>query len=285
VDTLSYCSTDIIVALGTSGSNIDTINLYKNNITMGTNWYDTPNANHIDGIHLWTSGYGLITNLKIYQNFVSGDPSTHSTSHIFLEGSSAVQSIIQPLIYNNIIIGNNNHPTGGYIGVGAVNHPKIYNNTIFGLGSSSSGGVGILSDVKDTIEIANNIIDSCFMGIYNDAQNSQKYISDYNSFYNVGYIGGSSSFYTTLSTWTAYASADTHSIVSNPNLKSNYMENLSSPTIDAGKSLASYFTTDYSGATRTGAWDIGAYEFYVGSAKAKDFFFFFQKAFSSFFRR
>ena len=57
---------------------------------------------------------------------------------------------------------------------------------------------------------------------------------------------------------------EANSITSTPGLDGSYKPGVSSAVKDAGTSLATYFTTDKDGATRSGTWDIGAYEYAAG---------------------
>lgn len=45
-----------------------------------------------------------------------------------------------------------------------------------------------------------------------------------------------------------------------------YKLSASSPAINAGSNMSTYYTTDYSGNSRTGTWDIGAYEYSSGGS-------------------
>lgn len=259
-NSISASSTDIIASLGAPNSSIDSINIYDNDITMGTNWFDTPNNNHIDGMHIWTSENGDITNLNIFNNFIHGDPTTHCTGFIYLENR-----IVSSRIYNNLFVGNNNHPAEGYINfnLSGTANAYVFNNTIVGLGSSSAGGNAIAFDPSrpgTTGHVKNNLIINCYVGIY-DAFASVTWDNDYNLFYNCGNIGRLAGFKSSLSSWQSGAGTDANSIVANPLLTATYTIPLNSPASPMGANLSSYFTTDKAGNPRpaTGAWSVGCY--------------------------
>ena len=259
-NTISACSTDIVVGLG--GGSIDTVNIYNNTITMGANWYEAANGNHVDGIHIWGlagTAYA-VSNVQIYNNNIGGDCGGHSTSTIFLE-----YYVPNPLIYNNVLWSVTHYPGDGYIflkGTGSsTSGARIYNNTINGMGS----GPGVEITGHTGVIFENNIITNVPGFILLDDGTSNMTTSNYNDFYpssgNVFTVGGTTH---TLSYWQNTLGYDANSISTNPNLNSDYSEKSNSPTVDAGTSISSVFTTDYLGYTRSGTWDIGAYEYGAG---------------------
>ena len=249
-NTISACSTAIVTALGNSGTALDDVRIYSNDVTMGLNWYDTPDSNHIDGIHVW-GAYNTsdqVTNLKIYQNYIHGDCSGHSTSPIYLE-----YDVISPLIYNNIITSTTNKPTNGYIAIKTqsttpASTAKIYNNTIIGI--SAGNGINLDVNANTTASIKNNIFANLMAGIY-EPNNAATFNSDYNDFYNCSYVGWKTSSSSTLAKWQSATGGDLNSITSNPQLTESYTLPPGSPAIDKGTNLSSIFTTDILGNPRT----------------------------------
>ncbi len=268
-NTISSCSTAIIPSLGDSNT-MDTVNIYNNDITMGLNWYDPSDANHVDGIHMWGYSTYTITNVKICNNYFHGDPGGHSTAALFTEGE-----VISPLIYNNVFTSTTNGNTNGFLclkGATVATTPRIYNNTFVGVGISIAIYLeGTNSNTTPIIE--NNIIDNVGVGIYKDSTMGT-ITSDYNDFYNTPAIGRIfSSYYTTLANWrTALGGCpgtghECNSIASNPDLNADYTPKGTSPVLGAGVNLTSLgiaaLNNDKNGVARpaTGAWDIGAYEY------------------------
>jgi hypothetical protein len=259
-NTITACSTDIIAALGSSGSSMDAINIYNNNITMGSNWFDTPDNNHVDGIHCWTSANGNITNMTIRENYIHGDPSTHCTGYIFLEGA-----IISPAIRNNLLVGLTNHPAEAFIDLSATGGTcTVYNNTIVGLGTSSAGGIGIVFYTSGvTASIINNIMSSLYVAVSNNSGSSVTWNSNYNNYYNVGNIGYVSGFKASLSSWAAVTGGDANSITTDPALNATaFTLPLASPAASVGQNFYTLFQTDKAGNARAAPnakWDLGAY--------------------------
>lgn len=271
-NTISACSTAINgPTLSGAGDSIAGVDVYNNDITMGLNWYDTPNNNHIDGIHAFgVSGTtDAITGFRFFNNYLHGDPSTHSTSPIFLE-----YTITNPEVFNNLVVGNTNHPSQGYCyikmvtGNNATSTARVMNNTFVGLGSGSTGGIGLCSEgiSGNVLFIQNNIFLNCFVGIY-EPGNTATLQSDYNDFFGNGYVGWRASSSTTLALWRTATGGDANSINTDPDLDGSYNIDNTSPAYNTGTSLSAYFTTDRYGVTRpqSTTWDIGAMEVVVGS--------------------
>lgn len=263
-NTVSACSTPFVIAA--AAGVIDLANVYSNDITMGANWYEVANNNHIDGIHMWGIG-GAMTNTSIHANYVHGDPSTHSTGHIFYEGNMGTV-----LVYNNLLIAAVNHVTEGLINSaynGAGNTSRIYNNTLVGLGSSNTGGIGIAIDPGNaamTTFINNNIIKNCFVGIYNPA-NVGTLTSNNNDFFGNGNVGFLASGSATLAAWRTASGGDANSISTDPALDGSYNISNTSPCYNTGADLSAYLNTDRIGTNRPqgASFDIGSMEVIVSS--------------------
>lgn len=258
-NTVSNCSTALICAIGNTGDSFDNILIASNDIAMGANWFEAPNQNHIDGIHCWGIAGGSYTNLQIRSNYIHGDPSTHCTSQIFVE-----TNVSSPLVCSNLVVGSANKPNGGYIGVTGTGNTRIYNNTVVGIAASSAGGIGIYPGGASgtTYEIKNNIVTNCFVAIYEPAGGSTL-ASDYNCYFNNGYVGWRTTASASLSSWQNAARTDANSLNVNPVLSSAFTITTSSPA--AGKatsSVASFVVYDVNQTLRsqsTTGWDIGAF--------------------------
>lgn len=254
---ISACSTDIIAALGVSGSAMDVVNIYDNDISMGVNWFDTPNNNHVDGIHCWTSNLGDITNLRIFNNYIHGDCGGHCTGYIFLENL-----MTSPRIYNNLLVATNSKPAEAFIDISTHGGTKyIHNNTVIGLGTSSSGGIGLVmyDGASTTASVKNNLFKNLYVCVADSS--SDVWDTDYNQYYSYGNIGYNGAMKATLSLWQALFGGDLHSILTNPLLNADYTIPLGSPSSTAGANLSSFFTTDKAGNARpaSGPWSIGCY--------------------------
>lgn len=254
-NTTSACSTSIVVAA--SAGTMDSIAVYKNDITMGANWYEVPNANHIDGIHLWGIG-GSLSNTSIYSNYIHGDGSLHSTGHIFYEASFGTV-----LTYNNVLVGSTNKPAEGYINAaynGAGGTTRIYNNRIVGLGTASSGGNGITIDPTNAsmvVYLAGNSLSSLYTGYYEPTATSTL-TADKNVYYNLGNTGIRGTTSANLAAWrTATGGEANSSSLTQNDSAPYYIPVATSSAIGTGQDNSAYFTTDISGATRS-SWDIGA---------------------------
>ena len=256
---ISACSTAIVVAPGGPSNSIDTVNIHDNTITMGLNWYDTPDNNHIDGMHIW--GYpntptNQVTNLKIYNNNVGGDPSSHSTAGIYVE-----YGVIAPQIYNNVLWDVANHHAEGFIAIKGnsaitASNSKIYNNTMYGAGA----GLCIYLAGSTGHDIKNNIMANTDYLITENDSNTTISASNYNDFYPTGNQSHDFSISGVSQTWAQWQTAgwDANSITTQPPFVS--YSNFALTSSIPGTNLSTYFTTDITGATRS-EWDMGAYEY------------------------
>jgi hypothetical protein len=256
------CSTAIVAACGgATADRIDSFTIRYNDTTMGANWYEAANENHIDGIHTWTSG-GTMAALSIYGNYIHGG-SEHCTAPIYLTDNLATSSI-----YNNLIVGGTVAPGEGYLNFNLTGTADAYvfENTIVGIAANNTGGNGIAADPSragTTLHLRNNSISNCFVGLY-DGTAAATWDSDYNLISNCGSVAIRSSWMTTLAAWQAATGADSHSTASPPNLSQNYyVPTAPSPAIGTGadltalgKTLGVNFATDIAGNQRS-AWDIG----------------------------
>lgn len=271
-NTISGSASALTFSLGNIGTAIDDLNIYNNDVTMGYNWYDPADNNHIDGIHLWGQGASnYLTNVRIYGNYFHGQSGgSHSTAMIFLE-----DAIINPLIYNNILVATTDSPSNGLIYIkfpSNASSPKILNNTFYGI-SNNDIGVSVTTDSTTTPYFVNNIFVNIDTAVYYQSSTTGAITADNNDYYGVSTMSRMGDiYYSTIANWRTYLGGcpnsgnECSSITTNPDLNNDYTEKISSPTIDAGISLSTYFTTDIVGISRPqgAAWDIGAYEYASG---------------------
>ncbi len=261
-NTFSGCSTAVVFACGGSTSDsITGFSLRYNDISMGGNWYEVANLNHIDGIHTWT-GLGKMSGLTICGNYFHGNPSTNCTSQIYLTDNLATC-----YVYNNLIVGTTTKPAEGYININLTGTADayIYNNTIVGLGTGTTGGNGFAADPSragTTVHMRNNIFSNCYVGIY-DGSSAATWDSDNNVIYNCGNVAFRTSAMT-LAAWRTATGGDNNTVTTSPNLSATYyVPTAGSSAIGTGADLTSIGKTlgidvgiDITGATRK-TWDIG----------------------------
>jgi len=269
---ISRVSTGIIAALD-GNVNYSDISIHDNKLydfyvwdgcwgscTLQSEWH------HNDGIHIWGDFSGnAVGPIYIYNNEIGGDFGLHTTGWIFTE-----HYVSEIYIHNNLLYTSAEPPTDSFLILassytGAT--AKIYNNTIKGAGTTSGGGNAAYLGSAFSADLQNNIFTNCYTGIYKP--NGAAPTTDYNLFYNLGYIGWMSSGATTLASWRTQLGGcsdtgnDCSSITDEPTFVSisDFSLQSNSPAINAGTDLSEYFTTDILGNPRSGVWDIGAYEY------------------------
>ena len=274
---ISRVSTGVVVVMGSAHDYLNVV--VENNRIYDLHYWDGCWSSctvwhHNDGIHTW-GNYGSGANklqLTIRSNIIGGDFGQHTTSWIYLTDYTS-----DVYIYNNLLYTTGEAPSGGYIGLHSYGTAtaKIYNNTIKGRASNNTGGTGIYtigSNSTWTVDISNNIINSCYIGIY-DVGKATTITSDYNIFYSVGNIGrNSAAWYATIASWRTFlggcpgAGNECNGLTADPKFvsSSDFSLQSDSPAINAGADLSASFTTDILGNTRSD-FDIGAYE-YGGAA-------------------
>jgi len=199
-------------------------------------------------------------------------------------------------IYNNVFYNNGKGSDTGqgdiYIRVGSAwDYPEgtaidIYNNTFYtnvNLGTSNNVGIGLCVE---------GAVDRCGSPVFNVKNNvihvgpaitSDNFKPIYDKSGALTALGSHSNnlIYRESGTTAVVDNAATYTIsnvstwedtvvTGDPLLVSTSTPDLSlqsgSPAIDNGVDLSGTFTTDYTGTTRSGTWDIGAYEWVSGSA-------------------
>ncbi len=258
----------------TGNFTINNFNIYNNIANMGIHWnYPSGDRWHSEYIHIHTDAGGYMNNVKIYGNAFgpyaamktdTGDSST--SGWIFDEAKGNNR-----WIYNNLFTTASGYgATNGIVSRQSSSSGTgygIFNNTFVKSGTTRGNAIyiGNVSD-KDLL-IKNNIIFNYTHGIYVTGTLTLNNVNqiDYNVYYGVANWYQFSSW----STWKGLG-YDAHSTsTSNPALDNNYVPLLSDTVAkDKGVSLSSYFTADKLGNTRTGTWDIGAYEYGIDKAQS-----------------
>ena len=234
------------IGSGSGGANavIDNFKIHDNDISMpGTIWDDPNNDNHHNGMYIWAAQPGSkVTNLRIYNNYVHGDAGEHSTAFIYVsanESGSVSVGMEGVLIYNNLCVATTGGASNGCI-FPSCNQPSVYNNTLV-CTAANQGGLGIRQYTGNipgtTATIRNNIIYNWMTTIYT--------------------VGGAA----TLVIDHNLENVDPKFVSAN-----DFDLTKGSPAVGTGVNLATYFTTDIEGITRTSPWDIGAYAYNGGGA-------------------
>jgi hypothetical protein len=195
-------------------------------------------------------------------------------------GDQALKSTKDSYIYNNLFATENDSgsalsPAGIYITSGHES-VKLYNNTL-DLRSNAVDTVGIcvaIGYAVSNIDLQNNILVGCDNAITFNTSSSN-ITMDYNHFFTINdnrlfWIPGTAT-YTTCEALQAAGYSPNYCVLSGPKYTTlpsggvvgsgNWVLQASSPAINQGNDLSVTFTTDIIATTRSGAWDIGAYEY------------------------
>jgi len=255
----------------TSGSAVmSNWQIYGNDISNFSNWDNTLDNNHHDGIHLNTnSTTTLFTNVFIYDNYIHGDPGAFGNAGFFsFPAAAAAESGMY--IFNNVMVNDSaNHCwANGEIALAKVGTSYIFNNTIDSFASTCHDTGIVYEDGSTNGTIENNLVlNSPNDGIYSTATTSVTAINYNDYFGSVAWTYNGSS-YSTLASWQA-TGFDANSITTNPNITAGFALTAGSPAIGLGANLTSLCSTesqicaDKAGIARpaSGAWDAGAYQF------------------------
>jgi hypothetical protein len=271
-NTVTEAVWNMCLCTGSSGHNIDGMLVHDNDVSYGDLWEDPADNFHKDGIFIFATNGGGVSNFSVYNNYFHGAFGVHTTAHLYLSADSG-SPIQTALVYNNIFDGTLTGSVGDgllYTGYGSSNI-SVYNNTFVGAGPST-GGVAIMTVSGSTnLTIQNNIIQGFQNALYLPNGTTLGTV-DNNIYYNVSGSGECGAFllngacYNSFSNWQA-AGYDMHGVSSNPGLSSVFMPSNTS-TISIGANLSSLgiasLDLDKSGAQRpatgSGAWDAGAYQ-------------------------
>ena len=258
--------------------------IHDNHIHDYTNWDNTTNIYHHDGLHLWGQNGGVVTNGAIYNNLFDGDPGVNITAHVYLQ-----DSIRNVTVFNNVFTVPSNRGLNvlwfqGKTGTtplpgGSATGNSAYNNFIRGGSHSRGAALNVVAQFGFTA--FNNVLmgGTWNIGITDGGSLSSTGINnnvyqdlladagDYNSF---GLQGKS---FHDLTSWRAACHCDSNSKLvpaSKINASSAGQLLAGSAAISAASNLIHMSTgaltalsRDKVGAFRptTGNWDAGAYKY------------------------
>ena len=245
-------------------------NLIYRNIT--TAWETT----HPDGIQLIPGVVDTFDGnrfIKIYNNTIYSH-----TQNIFAEGGTG-NKVGDVYIYNNIVYSEAGIVNGVDLDaialqgislkeIGGTGNVYVYNNTI-GRHSNIPLRVSTASTAS-TVFMRNNIISNNFGGGTAGLSVDACCTTGINALnHNLYFVAGGTEInwggtdYTTLASFNSATGFEANGVTGDPLLDASYNLLVNSPAINAGMSLASFFTTDKDGLARPQgvAWDIGADEF------------------------
>ena len=269
---------------------IDDIQIYENEMSDWRWARDNDGgACHTNGTMLfngdsyttYSTGYIGDADSKIYNNYLHGSL-TDGYAGSSPSGFLSCQDNCGPIkVFNNVVIDTETGVNGGgliYFNGAGGGGQGVYNNTLVrstAAGTSECIEATGASRFGDVIA-KNNIFVNC-VPITVRPNDPNAVTSDYNNGYNtasnVWYVynyGGSSTMLTLAQYKSGYSQesndADNEG---NPLLDANYRLQVGSASIDTGVDLSSLgiseLNYDKDGNTRTGTWDIGAYEYNEGT--------------------
>ena len=278
-NTVSRCNWGILAA-GVSGV-VDGIRIHDNDVSDAYVWDDWMDGNHHNGIFVFETGpASTIKNLQQYNNYIHGNMSalcsgiiSHATGFIFNDYNGGTW--VAPLTFNNVIANTNAScgPANGMLTlISNSGSGSVYNNTFTGRGSAVS--------VTGTLIFTNNLVSKTDLGLSN--LNGTIAAADYNLYF--GLTGASQppsavmvdhngvGFCSTIAQWISSSGFDTHAVTGDPLLTSTFALGSGSSAVGKATNLTSLgiaaLNSDKSGHARprAGAWDIGAYQYCMGSA-------------------
>ena len=272
--------------------------IYGNNIHDWSNWDNSSDDNHHDGMILNTdSATSSFSNWYIYNNYIHGNIGSYMSAMIFsFPGTPTPTAISNIWFFNNLF---SNDATAYCTADGIVDplDSTIYfiNNTVVSNHTSCTQfsaqpevgfNVGNAGVTIPTVQVNNNI----FVNTNGYAEQwgphtPSSATSNYNDFYQNGGFQFGASTYTTLAQWQTGSSQDANSSTLTPNLNSSssppyQLNGASGAAYRAGTNLYSTFgctspvvpglgagCSDYLGNPRpsSGSWDMGAFYFTSGT--------------------
>jgi hypothetical protein len=262
------------------GGGLSGLNIYNNHFGSTSNWDTTINSYHHDGIHTYWAPGGSLHNARIYNNLFDGDWGINNTAHLFFEQNYSTRLATEATnwwVYNNVHI----QKAGNYLNNGFMvfigNNGVVANNTYIGTSVALQTAVSVSG--TNTL-FKNNVISGVnrFVDATGSFTNSGDGLGT--NIYAAVVAGGNTPFklnsptYATLALWRTATGGDAASSqVSDALLGVTGVPTSSSLTVNAGFDLSAYFTTDADGNTRTGTWDLGAFEYIAPSTTYRGFSF------------
>jgi hypothetical protein len=254
---------DAIVLAGATGTNYSNIEIAYN-IINNTSTYTSSGMAHSDLIqapNLQLSGGTSSIHHNFFSN-VRGTPIAFSAG-IYLNGVRGIWNI-----YNNIIVNDQTNNLSGVYRAAtgtATLTANVYNNTFY----SSAGGNIVFDDI-DTLRFKNNIVKKPNQeGLVFSGTTENNYLDiDFNQ-YDVDSSkivddDNDRGWYYWQNVYNADANGELAVMVlenAGSIIPEDYALAFGSSGIDEGFDLSAYFTTDYRDTTRTGTWDVGAWEY------------------------
>jgi hypothetical protein len=260
---LSNMGVGIVIGSANRGCVLTRAVVHDNRMSIGSNWEGYP-AIHRECVHAFAVHHGpdsAINELRIYDNFFTGDLGNNATAYCFIEGY-----VDGPWVFNNLFVQPNSNSGGnGFLAFKGTESAMAMNNTFVGFNGGreiaiNAEPVTLGARLGHNLTIANNVFCHCATAIYDATP--QVTSSDYNVF------DTSPQFYhqsrrtiTDLSGWKAVTGQDSHSSTRDSNLDPvTYVPRAGSAAIAAGKDESAYFSTDKNGIGRAqgSSWDVGA---------------------------
>jgi hypothetical protein len=239
-----------------------------------------------------------IYNNKFYNDYDPPQVWPAAFMHIGMGNSCGYGDWNGLYIYNNVMFNGNCYSTNGIefqTGMGgSFSNVHIYNNSLWKSSAVDGSLIHLMfyAAAKNTtnLYIKNNILYSSYattesvMNIPSKAMVTGDYQVNNNLYYGVGTLDFFAGPYDNrvkvdhpenYYTFAKWQSDDADGMAFDKNgigtstdplftsltpASFNLALQAGSPAINKGANLSAYFTTDYAGATRTGTWDIGAYE-------------------------
>jgi hypothetical protein len=267
---------------------VNNVQIYDNEFRGPAGWCGgiLPCETHGDGIMIGSACTGTnncLTNVRIYRNKFFSDWAQGATALIYLQnggGSGGSQyGGNHAYIYNNqLAIDTDGAISPAYIYIWSLwNDVKIYNNTFGGyLGGSHPTSTCVSAGSNATnIELKNNIFSGCVNGVAFSSTTWSTLTSNFN-FYSSDMtrfmVRDSGDCRNISACQTAPFSQEANGITGDPKFvtaptgsnSGNWQLQSSSTAINTGTNLGNIYIADLLKFSRSGTWDIGAYEYGAG---------------------
>jgi hypothetical protein len=261
------CDHNLAVGAANTNNTLVGLSVHDNTFHDWTNWDDTQDSNHHDGIHIWATSQGaaITGTYSIYNNYIYGDVGIHMTAMVFIEANSG-GSQAGYNGFNNIFVSTNaSHNPGNGLIYTQVGNCGWYNNTMVSATTQTGNAFDFAATSCST---KNNIVSNVATGIYLESGNSLT-ASNTNNCHDLNGSGNAmvyhTTFYGTVPAWSSATGYDAQSVTGDPNLSASWLLQSPSAAIGSGTNLTSLgiaaLDSDKAGTARagSGAWDMGAY--------------------------
>ncbi len=254
-------TTDIGTSSGSQSDGIVMAN--SSGVTVRNNYIRIENpasAPHVDCVQIWNTN-----NIWVYGNYCEQPIHASNQQGIYIEGITAVDLGVWR-VYNNVLTGKFGERAITLAEKSATAEMRVYNNTILELATST--GVPYHMD-GDNVYFQNNVARTnrgSIVAFFSSGTQTTSRIN-YNIYKNASgdviQLGGSQY---TWGEWQGFG-YDASGLNAEPSLDAEGRpDDSGDPVVDAGTSLATFFSTDKDGVSRPqgASWDMGAYEFESG---------------------